>query len=389
MNFFSGPAKPKLKALGIQSYQYLWDRLGADVQLSRCAALPGIQLLPPDEIQDVVNDWCAAKPACPAVQNNSDCARQRTRPSFTTELEDDAKTAGASSTVFVAYEKLPTPYEGGHVRVRQLVSWFCRAGHRVLLAHRGQKNANAKKWEPAPARTVKELALSGCDDGNLAIFETGADFASANPWRLARQRVDLVVATTWFYRKDAVPIPLLMLPLVKRLGELRRRRVRAVLLSDDVQFERAKSVGAARRDDPDYWKFINEAERGLYGNPSFDAVLSISDDDAAAFDALRRTPKAPRDYDASKFPGGDQLDSLDVEGPLPPIRVLPFVRRADTSLMRRGDAAVATWTNRGDAAAATWTHRGDAAAATWTHRGAATRIFRGDQSRKVSTGARA
>ena len=86
LNFFSGPAKPKLKALGIQSYQYLWDRLGADVQLSRCAALPGIQLLPVDEIQGVVDRWCATQPACPARSNNTDCARQRVRASFEAEI---------------------------------------------------------------------------------------------------------------------------------------------------------------------------------------------------------------------------------------------------------------------------------------------------------------
>ena len=76
LNFFSGPNKPRLKALGMHSYQYLWDRLGADVDLSRCAALPGIQLLPSSVIQEEVNKWCSAQ-TCPQRRNNSDCARAR------------------------------------------------------------------------------------------------------------------------------------------------------------------------------------------------------------------------------------------------------------------------------------------------------------------------
>ena len=98
LNFFSGPNKPRLKALGMHSYQYLWDRLGADVDLSRCAALPGIQLLPSSVIQEEVNKWCSAK-TCPQRRNNSDCA-PRARP-CSKRTRDDATVAGAALTIFV------------------------------------------------------------------------------------------------------------------------------------------------------------------------------------------------------------------------------------------------------------------------------------------------
>ena len=61
----------------------------------------------------------------------------------------------------MAYEKLPTPYEGGHVRIRQILSWSCRAGHRVILAHRDAKAPKefSSKWEALPAKMVRDLDI--------------------------------------------------------------------------------------------------------------------------------------------------------------------------------------------------------------------------------------
>ena len=68
----------------------------------------------------MVKSFCADKP-CPA-RNSSDCARARARPTFFRELADDVGAGGAQLTVLLAYEKLPTPFEGGHVRVRQVAA---------------------------------------------------------------------------------------------------------------------------------------------------------------------------------------------------------------------------------------------------------------------------
>ena len=348
LNFFSGPNKPRLKALGMQSYQYLWDRLGADVDLSRCAALPGIQLLPSSVISEEVNTWCASKP-CPIRRNNSDCARARARPFFAKELVDDAQVSGAALTIFVAYEKLPTPYEGGHVRIRQILSWSCQSGHRVILAHRDAKAPPqfSQKWEAQPAKLVRDLNIDGCDDTNLAVFATSSDLKAVTAPRLAKQRVDVVIATTWFYRRDAAPIPLLLLPIVRELGSLRRRKVRLALLSDDVQYARAKSVAAARGDSINYWKNVREAERVLYGHPDVDVVLSISEDDAIAFEVVRnRAPEAAQ----AAFVGSELLtkESL-LEPGFPPIRALPFRARIDPQTARKGwEAHFQTWAARKD-----------------------------------------
>ena len=181
---------------------------------------------------------------CPARRNNSDCARAAARPDFERESREDARTNGAALTVFVAYEKLPTPYEGGHVRTRQLLSWLCAAGHRVLLAHRDVKKRVAK-FDPEPAAVVKDLNIAHCDDGNFAVFALDETMEGVSAHKLARQRVDIVVATTWFYRLSAPPIPALVIPLATQLGDIRRRKIPVVLTSDDVQHERARAVGAA------------------------------------------------------------------------------------------------------------------------------------------------
>ena len=341
LDFFSGPKKPKIKALGIQSYQYLWDRLGADVGLSRCAALPGIQVLPPAQIKAAVDGWCATNNVtCPARRNNSDCARAAARPDFERESREDARTNGAALTVFVAYEKLPTPYEGGHVRTRQLLSWLCAAGHRVLLAHRDVKKRVAK-FDPEPAAVVKDLNIAHCDDGNFAVFALDETMEGVSAHKLARQRVDIVVATTWFYRLSAPPIPALVIPLATQLGDIRRRKIPVVLTSDDVQHERARAVGAARGDDPTYWRFVREAERAFYGHADVAAVLAISDEDRDAFAALRA---APRDADADavcdKFPGGDFVRSA--RRGAPDLGVLPYRAKIDGGTAKDG------WTAHGD-----------------------------------------
>jgi hypothetical protein len=193
---------------------------------------------------------------------------------------------------------------------------------------------------------VRDLDIAGCDDSNLAVFAVSSDLKAVTAPRLAKQRVDVVIGTTWFYRRDAAPIPLLLLPVVRELGLLRRRKIRLALVSDDVQYARAKSVAAARGDAPNYWKNVREAERVLYGHPDVEVVLSISEDDSRAFEEVRNSP--PTEVSAD-FVGHELLKKETLSAAKPPIRVLPFRARIDPQTARKGwDAHAQTWSSRKD-----------------------------------------
>ena len=113
--------------------------------------------------------------------------------------------------------------------------------------------------------------------------------------RLAKQRVDVVIGTTWLQETGAHPVVVAACP--RELGLLRRRKIRLALVSDDVQYARAKSVAAARGDAPNYWKNVREAERVLYGHPDVEVVLSISEDDSRAFEEVRSLPSTEMSAD--------------------------------------------------------------------------------------------
>ena len=139
---------------------------------------------------------------------------------------------------------------------------------------------------------------------------------------------------------------MLLLPVVRELGLLRRRKIRLALVSDDVQYARAKSVAAARGDAPDYWKNVREAERVLYGHPDVEVVLSISDDDSRAFEEVRASPQSDVSAD---FVGHELLKKETLTAAKPPIRVLPFRARIDPQTARKGwDAHAQTWGARKD-----------------------------------------
>ena len=125
---------------------------------------------------------------------------------------------------------------------------------------------------------------------------------------------------------------------------MRRRKIRLALVSDDVQYARAKSVAAARGDAPNYWKNVREAERVLYGHADVEVVLSISEDDSRAFEEVRASP--PADVSAD-FVGHELLKKETLSAAKPPIRVLPFRARIDPQTARKGwDAHAQTWASR-------------------------------------------
>ena len=66
-----------------------------------------------------------------------------------------------------------------------------------------------------------------------------------------------------------------------------RRRTRVAVVSDDVQWERARQVGPVRGDPPDHWRAVRRAESAVYADRRVDAVLSISGDDAAVHRAMQ------------------------------------------------------------------------------------------------------
>lgn len=303
LDMLSGSRRPPVKPLGLQSYEYLWDRLGPDMTLSRCAALPGIQLLPVEDLKGVVRDWCRKQRyACPGTEANpmrprtTDCARKDVRPTFENELADDIKSRGAPMTALVVYEKLPTPYEGGHVRLRQLLTWLCHQGHRVLLVHRDvkthigrtRKHPNRTKLDDSFRPIGADVGVPGCTNENFAVFGVDESMRAMTAQELARQRVDVAFVTVWFYRVEANPIPAIVLPILSKLSRLRQRKIYIALVSDDVQYERALAVGKSRGDDPDYWRKVRRYEMQFYSDPIVDVIFAISDDDKRAFAELQR-----------------------------------------------------------------------------------------------------
>ena len=68
---------------------------------------------------------------CPQRRNSSDCARAGAA-EFEAELIDDATVAGAALTIFVAYEKLPTPARAATCASARSCLGRCRAGHRHI-----------------------------------------------------------------------------------------------------------------------------------------------------------------------------------------------------------------------------------------------------------------
>ena len=84
-----------------------------------------------------------------------------------------------------------------------------------ILAHRDAKAPHefSSKWEALPAKMVRDLDIAGCEDSNLAVFAVSSDLKAVTAPRLAKQRVDVVIGTTWFYRRDAPPILLPLLPI--------------------------------------------------------------------------------------------------------------------------------------------------------------------------------
>ncbi|KAJ1462280.1 hypothetical protein M885DRAFT_506457 [Pelagophyceae sp. CCMP2097] len=310
LDLIASSKRPQVKALGLAAYEYIWDRVGAEPTLSRCAALPGIQLLPPGELRGVVSAWCAANNV-KCAPSGPDCTRARHRPTFADDLRDDVAVDGAPLTVLLVYEKLPTQYEGGHVRVRQLATWLCHAGHRVLLAHRGGGSARTNASFVAAPGGAEALGIDGCTAENLAVFALDERMTAMTPAALAKQRVDVALLTLWFYRTNVPAIPDIALEALRRAGELRKRRLRVVILSDDVQNVRARAVGAGRGDAPGYWEYVRGRERALYAAPAVDAVVAISADDAEQFSKL----------------GGAGV---------PPIFVLPFRARIDTKTVKDG-----------------------------------------------------
>lgn len=351
LSMLSGLKRPPVKPIGLQSYEYLWDRLGPDLTLSRCGALPGIQLLPIEDLKSVVQNWCRKQQqqkgfACPGSPTNvkrprnTDCARRDAREgdTFEKELTDDIQRRGSPMTALVVYEKLPTPYEGGHVRVRQLLSWLCYQGHRVLLVHRDSKtplqssknNAtsyrhNDKEFLPLAV----DVGVPGCGTENLAVFAVDEKMSAMTAHELARQRVDVAFVTVWFYRVEADPIPAIVLPVLKKLSRLRQRKVKIALVSDDVQYERALAVGKSRGDPPDYWRKVHDDEIEFYSHPTVEVVFAISDDDKETFADLQRQ---------RRHEGGRRLadNSTRKTPPPPPIGVLPYVARIDGTTTKRG-----------------------------------------------------
>lgn len=375
LDLLSGPKRPPVKPLGLESYEYLWDRLGPDPTLSRCAALPGIQLLPAGDLAGVVRHWCQKrKVACAGTAANAkrprtpDCARAQTRSTFEAELADDVEFRGKPMTALVAYEKLPTPYEGGHVRVRQLVSWLCYQGHRVLLVHRDvqiraqslRNRRNDSKPGEAFLPEPVDVGIPGCSTDNLAVFAVDETMAAMTAHELARQRVDVAFVTVWFYRVDADPIPALALPVLAALSRLRQRKVKVALVSDDVQHERALAVGKSRGDDPDYWLKVKRFETEFYSDPSVDVVFAISDDDRLAFAKLQelkrsrdlrraaeRRPK--RRGRRSTLDLRDETTTSDrpkIRAAPPTLAVLPYVARIDGATVKFGWDAHATSASR-------------------------------------------
>lgn len=303
LDMLSGPRRPPIKPLGLQSYEYLWDRLGPDMTLSRCAALPGIQLLPVEDLKRVVRNWCrkqryscSGPEADPRRPRSTDCARRDVRPSFEDELADDIKSRGTPMTALVVYEKLPTPYEGGHVRLRQLLMWLCHQGHRVLLVHRDVKTSIGKTRKHPNGTNIgdsfrpigADVGVPGCTNENFAVFALDESMRGMTAQELARQRVDVAFVTVWFYRVEADPIPAIVLPILSKLSRLRQRKVYIALVSDDVQYERALAVGKSRGDDPEYWRKVRRYEMQFYSDPIVDVIFAISDDDKRAFAELQR-----------------------------------------------------------------------------------------------------
>lgn len=350
LDMLSGPRRPPIKPLGLSSYEYLWDRLGPDMTQSRCAALPGIQLLPPDELHQVVKSWCKDKrfELCGATRKprTSDCARNDVRSTFQAELGDAVQTKGEPLTALVVYEKLPTPFEGGHVRVRQLVSWLCYQGHRVLLVHRDAKtpshhqtNTTGTTFEPIPV----DIGIEGCSYDSLAVFAVDEKMRAMTARELARQRVDVAILTVWFYRIEADPIPKIALPILTKLARLRQRKIKIALVSDDVQYERALAVGKQRKDPPDYWTRVRSHEIDFYSDPIVDVVFAISDDDKDAFALLQRTAKRrhlhhkPRRRLLNNATADDWRARKRRELATPPdLGVLPYVARIDAGTTKGG-----------------------------------------------------
>ncbi|KAJ8599316.1 hypothetical protein CTAYLR_005333 [Chrysophaeum taylorii] len=368
LDMLSGPKRPPVKPLGLQSYEYVWDRLGPDMTLARCAALPGIQLLPIDDLSRVVKKWCQKRGvACPGTPANSkrprttDCARSDARPTFEAELADGVATRGDPLTALVVYEKLPTPFEGGHVRVRQLLSWLCYQGHRVLLVHRDASNSHQGRFLnvvengtlqqpgefflPLPV----DVGVPGCSFDNLAVFAVDETMRAMTARELARQRVDIAFVTVWFYRTEAQPIPAVALPVLSKLSRLRQRKIKVALVSDDVQYERALAVGKSRGDDPDYWRKVRHQEMEFYSDPTVDIVLAISDDDKDAFaelQRLRRRLKNDEKRRRSILGGRDWITNNNASdwrrrkrrqlATPPEIGVLPYVARVDGGTTNQG-----------------------------------------------------
>ena len=361
LDLLSGPTKPNVDPLGLAGYEYIWDRLGPDMTLSRCAALPGIQLLPPKDISAVVSQWCSTQNVhCPGSmqkRRNSDCARSDARgvDNYEAQLEDAVAVGGVPLTALVVYEKLPTPFEGGHQRIRQLLSWLCLGGHRVLLVHRDAKShgtstrRNKKNqtlgstWDP-PINV--NLDVKGCTIENLAIFALDESMSAMTAKELARQRVDVAFLTVWFYRTEDMPIPKIALPVVQRAAKLRQRAIKIALISDDVQFERAKVVKDARGDDPDYWRRVRRDEIEFYSDPAVDVVFAISDDDASQFRHLQSQQIEKKKQHHRKQRGGGPTKKqrngrrllAPQQGPpkKPKIGVLPYVARIDHGTAQYG-----------------------------------------------------
>jgi hypothetical protein len=163
--------------------------------------------------------------------------------------------------VAVIHELMPSRFMGGNMRLRQICEWLRSRGHSVVFVFRqplvGRFASDAIEW----GRKWK-IELVG-DDLSLWRFRNGH-------WP---GRWDVALLGVWFYRGGkticdwAIP-------------HLRRTKVKIVLVSDDVHSRRCvqelvwtKSECAERR----------RREELLYSSPDADALIAISEEDAAVF----------------------------------------------------------------------------------------------------------